>query len=251
MHISYQTVAAPERPHNEDFAIGGPNWVAVFDGATAPPGVNSGCIHDVPWLVSHLAGDLAWGLVTKPDESLADILADAIRATMTAHEATCDLGNVDSPSSTVAIIRQRGESLDYLVLCDSPVVFQRTDGSLTVVDDDRTDHLPGGRPYSLELVQSLRNQPGGFWVASTKPQAAHEALAGTVDLSTVSGALLVTDGVTRLIEWYGHTWPDLVKTARESGPYQLITHVREAEEAYGPPYAAKRHDDATAAWVTW
>ena len=44
--------------------------------------------------------------------------------------------------------------------------------------DDRTSHLPGGRPYSYALVSSLRNQPGGFWVASTNPKAAYEAVQG-------------------------------------------------------------------------
>jgi hypothetical protein len=32
-----------------------PGWAVVLDGATAPEGVDSGCIHDVSWLVSHLA----------------------------------------------------------------------------------------------------------------------------------------------------------------------------------------------------
>jgi hypothetical protein len=249
VHITYETVAAPGR-RNEDFVVGGPTWVAVLDGATAPPGVDSGCIHDVPWLVSQLASHLTRGLATRCEAPLSDVLADAIRATMTAHEDTCDLTNPDSPSSTVAILRQRRSLVDYLVLCDSPVILKRADGTLTVIDDDRVDHLPGGRPYSLELVQSLRNRPGGFWVASTRPEAAHEAVTGTVDVSTVSGALLATDGVTRLVDWYEHTWGDLVKTAGEFGPQRLVTQVREAEEMRGPPYpTAKGHDDATAAWV--
>jgi hypothetical protein len=75
-----------------------------------------------------------------------------------------------SPSSAVAVLRERGEPVDYLVLCDSPIVLQRTDGTLTPVDDDRTDHLPGGRPYSLEPVRASRNRLGGFWVASTAPE---------------------------------------------------------------------------------
>ncbi|MEV6865423.1 protein phosphatase 2C domain-containing protein [Streptosporangium subroseum] len=251
MHITYETAAAPGRPHNEDYVIGGPTWIAIFDGATAPTGVDSGCKHDVPWLVSHLAGNLGRGLAAEPAVPLPDILAGAISATMAAHADTCDLGNPDSPSSTVAILRQRDGVVDYLVLCDSPIVLQRADGALALVDDDRTDHLPGGRPYSLELVRASRNRPGGFWVASTVPEAAYEALTGSVGLDTVSGALLATDGVTRLVEWYGHSWEQIVDTAATAGPTELIAQVRQAEQEQGTPAFAKRHDDATAVWLSW
>lgn len=251
MHISYETAAAPGRPHNEDYVIAGPTWVAVLDGATAPAGVDSGCKHDVPWLVAQLGSALACQLATRANESLPDILAAAIRAAMAAHADTCDLANPDSPSSTVAILRQRDELVDYLVLCDSPIALQRTDGTLTLVDDDRTDHLPGGRPYSLDLVRRSRNRPGGFWVASTAPEAAYEALTGSVEASTVSGALLLTDGVTRLMEWYGHAWERLVDTAATNDPGELIRWVRREERGRGAPSFAKEHDDATAAWITW
>ncbi len=252
MHISYSTEPAPvPGRRNEDFVVSGPDWVAVLDGATAPAGVDSGCIHDVPWLVGQLGAALCRQLATRPAAGLPDVLAAAIRGVVAAHEDTCDLSNVDSPSSTVAIVRRRESMVDYLVLCDSPVALVGTDGTLTVVDDDRTDHLPGGRPYPLALVQSLRNRAGGFWVASTNPDAAYEALSGSVDAASVTGVLLATDGVTRLVEWFGHTWEQLVDTAASTGPAELIEQVRTAELAGDTPNGAKRHDDATAAWVRW
>ncbi|NAS22513.1 hypothetical protein GT755_12550 [Herbidospora sp. NEAU-GS84] len=250
MRITYESRPAPDR-RNEDFVIGGPTWVAVLDGATAPAGVDSGCVHDVPWLVAQLASDIARGMTTRREAALADILEQAIRSTTAAHSDTCDVANPDSPSSTVAIVRRRRDLVDYLVLCDSPIVLRRSDGTLTVVDDDRTDHLPGGRPYSRELVRSLRNRPGGFWVASTRPEAAREALTGTIDASLVTGALVMTDGVSRLVQWFGKSWGDLVDTAEGLGPAGLIEQVREAEQGFEPPHRAKRHDDATAAWVVW
>ncbi|MGC5012467.1 protein phosphatase 2C domain-containing protein [Streptosporangium sp. DT93] len=251
MRISYETAAAPGRPRNEDYVVAGPTWVAVLDGATAPAGVDSGCKHDVPWLVEQLGAALARQLATRSGESLPDLVAAAIRATMAAHVDTCDLTNPDSPSSTVAVLRQCGDLVDYLVLCDSPIALRRADGTLTVVDDDRTDHLPGGRPYSLDLVRRCRNRAGGFWVAAAAPEAAYEALSGSVEASTVSGALLLTDGVTRLMEWYGHAWEQLVDTAATDGPGELIRWVRREEQGGAGPSFAKRHDDATAAWISW
>jgi serine/threonine protein phosphatase PrpC len=243
-----QTVVATAKGDgraNEDYAACGPDWAIILDGATAPKDVDSGCIHDVPWLVRHLAAGLLRGL-TLGAVSLTDVLADAIRETREAHAGTCDLNRPDSPSSTVAMIRQRGEKLDYLVLGDSPVILRRG-GDVLPVHDDRTDHLPGGRPYSQALVREMRNTPGGFWVASTNVQAAYEAICGSAD--GVTEAALLTDGVTRLHDWYGASWPDLLAVLEKHGPAALIRRVREAERK-APVPQAKRHDDATAILAT-
>ncbi|MEV5411015.1 protein phosphatase 2C domain-containing protein [Thermopolyspora sp. NPDC052614] len=250
MNVTYRTEPMPGG-RNEDFVVAGPSWVVVLDGATARADVDSGCRHDVSWLVGQLGSALARQLVTRAEESLPTLLAAAIRGTMAAHGDVCDLGNPDSPSSTVAVLRERAGLVEYLVLCDSSVVLRGVDGTLAVVHDDRVDRLPGGRPYSVELVRSSRNRVGGFWVASTCPEAAGEALTGAVPAGAVDGVLMVTDGVSRLVEWYGRTWEEVVATAAKDGPGRLVEQVREAETEHGPRGGAKRHDDATAVWVTW
>ncbi len=243
--VRYATAAAPGGL-NEDYVIAGPTWVVVLDGATAPPGVGSGCVHGVRWLVRTLAGALAVRL--DGDEPLSVLLAQAIAATMDAHAATCDLDDPNSPSCTVAIARLRGDRLDHLVLCDCAVGLRGRDGSVTVVSDDRLERLPGGRPYSPELVASLRNRPGGFWVASTCPEAAERALTGSGPVRELQGVALFTDGVTRLAEWYGHSWERMVGQAARA-PEELLARVREQERAHGP-VRGKAHDDATAAWMS-
>ncbi|MFG1947039.1 protein phosphatase 2C domain-containing protein [Nonomuraea sp. NPDC048826] len=248
LRVSYASAAAPDPTGraNEDYVLAGPSWVVVLDGATPAPGVAPGCRHGVPWLVRTLAGALAPGM--DGGDPLPEVLAAAITATMKAHDGSCDLGNPHSPSATVALTRHDGDRLEYLVLCDAAVVLWRRDGSVTVVRDDRLDHLPGGRPYSLELVASTRNRPGGFWVASTCPEAADQALTGAAPVRELRGAALFTDGVTRLADWYGRAWESLAAGAAE--PEQLLADVREQELARGVP-RGKPHDDATAVWVTF
>jgi hypothetical protein len=249
--IATQAAPVPGRP-NEDAAASGPGWAFVLDGATPTPGVGTGCRHDVPWLVGRLTTALRARLSEGAHTSLADLLADAVAELRDAHNDTCDLGNPDSPSSTVAIARVRGATLDYLVLCDSPIALRHADGRITVIDDDRLARLPGGRPYRASLVREHRNRPGGFWVASTDPAAAYQALTGAAGLTdaALTDAVLCTDGVARLAEWYGYPWPRLLGLLRDQGPRALIDLVRAAERGYPHPYV-KQHDDATVAHLRW
>jgi Protein phosphatase 2C len=247
VQISHATRAAPGRV-NEDFVVAGPDWAVVLDGATAPEGVDSGCVHDVVWLVHRLASALSARLA-RGDGETADLLADAIREVRAAHGDGCDLTNPDSPSSTVAIVRCRGERLDCLVLADSPIVVRRADGTITVVEDDRLAHLPGGPPYTFELVRRSRNRAGGFWVAGTEPGAAYEAVTATFNLAEVEAVAMFSDGVTRLVDWYGYDWPWLFDTVRTAGPDHVIDLVRTAERDE-PRSQRKPHDDATALVIT-
>src|SRR5215217_5918159 len=106
MQITFDSQASPGQPTNEDLVMAGPRFAFVLDGATAPPDVESGCLHDVTWLVSRLAGELARLLVREESPTLPDTLAAAISRVRAQHANTCDLKNPASPSSTVAVIRE-------------------------------------------------------------------------------------------------------------------------------------------------
>lgn len=239
----------PGRP-NEDYAVIGPGWALLLDGATAPEHIDSGCIHDVPWLVRTLAGELAHGLITRPDMPLAGGLAEAISSTCRAHKATCDLDNPDSPSATVTILRRRGQDLDYLALADSPLLLD-IDGQVRPVVDDRTAHLTD---YSYAGIRAARNTPGGFYVASTLPEAAYEAVSGSVPANQVHRAALLSDGASRLVDYFGRmTWAELLDVLRDAGPSGLIARTRQAERQGAGPVDGRRrkvHDDATVIYMS-
>ena len=243
MRITYATASAPGRV-NEDYAVCGNEWAVVLDGATAPDGVDSGCVHDVPWLVRHLAAAVTRRILLDSG-SLSDLLAGAIEETRDAHASTCDLGNPDSPSSTISIVRVQNGVGDYLTLGDSPIVIRGADQALVPIADERIAHLPGGRPYSLELVRSLRNKPGGFWVASTDPDAAYHAVTRSGPFEEGTEVGIFTDGVSRLVESYGYEWEHVFSILDTGGPGSVIELVRAAERER-PLRRGKQHDDATA-----
>lgn len=244
MRFSVASESTPGRP-NEDYAIVGQDWAAVLDGATAVRPDENGCIHDVPWLVRQLVGALARTLATGGDIPLADALASAISSAMAAHEATCDLTNPDSPSSTVTILRRRGMDLDYLVLGDSPLILERGD-EVEPIMDDRMANLPD---YSYAAVIAAQNSEGGYFVASTLPEAAYRAVHGSSAASDVTGAALLTDGASRLVDFFETwSWRDLFCSAKERGPASVIASTREAEKrARGRDDGRlrKHHDDAS------
>lgn len=234
---------------SDDYAVSGLDWVMVFDGATALKPEENGCIHDVPWVVHHLAGQLARRLAINPEMPLTDALAESIDFTRSSHAVTCDLSNPDSPSSTVTVVRKRRQDLDYLVLADSPLLLNRA-GEIEVITDDRMDNLSD---YSYEAVMAVQNKPGGYYVASTMPEVAYEAVHGSTPAESVTSAALLTDGASRLTDLFGElTWKQLFSLLKEEGPSGVIRRTRQLEMQgieINDGRTRKRHDDATAVLV--
>lgn len=242
MQISQVCQVGPDAAANEDFVLVSERFVVVLDGATAS-GLPSGCVHDVAWLAGRLGGRLATVLIEQPDLALREVLREGITRTRALHPQ-CDLTNPDSPSSTVAMVREHNGMLDCLALADSPVVVETRDGGIIELNDDRTSHLPA---YDRVSVARLRNSDEGFWVASTRPEAADRALITSVPVAGVRRFAVVTDGVSRLVERFGWSWVQVLDALEKQGPASVVRAVREAELAVEPgALRGKRHDDATA-----
>lgn len=246
MDFAFATEPGSDRP-NEDHFIVAADYAIVLDGVTQLPDLDTGCVHGPAWLVRELGDCLVRAMDAGPTVPLDRILAGAIDELRGRHAGRCDLSNPHSPSSTVAIVRARAERVDYLVLCDSSVVFENEEG-VTAVHDDRTDTLPA---FDRHTVGRLRNRAGGFWVASTDPAAAVEAVTGSVARAGLRRMLLCTDGISRLTEFFPLTWIDVFRIAEQYGPRAVIDAVRRYENSRpdllvrvgrGP---VKRHDDAT------
>ncbi|WP_327041403.1 protein phosphatase 2C domain-containing protein [Micromonospora ureilytica] len=249
MDFAFATDPGSDRP-NEDHVVVSADFAIVLDGVTQLPDLDTGCVHSPAWQVRALGSCLVGALSDERTAPLDEVLATAIEGVCRRHEGRCDLSNPNSPSATVAIVRERGEQVDYLVLCDSLVVYEAQDG-IVVMHDDRTDDLPA---YDRHTVGRLRNQPGGFWVASTDPGAAAEAITGVVPRAELRRLLLCTDGISRLVEYFQLSWTDVFDLVERCGPRAAVDAVRAYEESHPrwpvlPPgrRRVKRHDDATIA----
>jgi hypothetical protein len=257
---------------NEDSAFAVPGLVGVFDGVTVLEGMDTGCVHGPAWYVRMLQARLIQAHAADPGGELAALLATAISQVRDAHGGRCDLTHPGTPASTVCLVRYGGERLEYLVLGDSPLVYERR-GRVELVEDLRVQRVgrslhetvPGSgaaAPGSPEHAAGARkriaaqrdyiNRPDGYWIASNEPAAAGHALTGTLPLAgpdAVRRACLLTDGASRAVdtfELYG--WPELLDAVTSRGPGYLIERVRAAEYERHQ-VRLKRHDDASAALI--
>ncbi|MEE1829152.1 hypothetical protein PUR61_44360 [Streptomyces sp. BE20] len=215
---------------------------------TRPAGLDTGCRHGVPWYVAQLDGHLI-AAVADPGRLLADGLAQALDQVAALHPGY-DLRNPGTPSATVSILRAGVDSFDYLVLADSPIVFERADDYQVVTDlrvdtvvlelRAETERFATGTPEHAEAVRRMvetqrltRNTVDGYWVATSSGEAARHALTDTVPLAPlapVRAAAVLSDGASRLVtEYRAASWADAFATLREAGADGLISAVRKAE----------------------
>jgi hypothetical protein len=254
MRVTMTSVAAQAGHANEDFTGAVPTAAVLIDGAGIS-GAESICRHGVAWYASSLAGSLLSKLSLVPDRSLSALLAGAIEQVTDEHRDTCDVADPISPSATVAILRRSDGLIEHLVLGDSVIVLDRADGAPLVVSDRREVIISQSYRSALDAaaeesdeyhrvlrdLRANRNQPGGFWVAKDDPRAADEAVTGSHPISELTGAVLLSNGASRIVDRFGLAdWPAVMAVLISSGPAEIIHRVRQAEARH-----AVAADDAT------
>ncbi|MFB7912826.1 hypothetical protein [Streptomyces sp. NPDC056061] len=260
MRIELATAAGRADRPNEDWAAtalpasGQGGTLVLLDGVTPPRG-DDGCVHSVPWFTARLGGSLIELSVSRQDLTLQEILAESIRRTAESHRTTCDLSHVRTPQATAVMARWDTREIEHLVLSDSVLLFELSDGSVRPHVDDRLDRLPPGSLTDEAAVDTLlRNKEGGFFTAAADPSVAARAVTGRTPLTEVRTLAALTDGAGRWVETFREgDWADCLAVLGEAGPQGLIDRVRALEDSDTGRALLRRgktHDDATAVLVT-
>lgn len=260
--IEYAVLPAGEGP-GQDRCFTDDSLVVVLDGASAyDPSVSPDASEYVDTL-----GPLLMGAITgTPGIDLRDALAEAIR--QTADKLALIPGK--GPSSTVSIVRWSDETVDVLVLGDSPVVVQFTDGSEETIVQHPMDHiapdlrrlyrerLSAGHGYDEEHRRTLaeiqrqeakvRNQHEGHYVAEADPVAASHAETETRLTQSVRFIVAATDGAVHPIDHLGRSYDEL-RHLVGAALGALLEELQTWESIEDPNGRAlprsKRHDDKT------
>jgi hypothetical protein len=239
---------------NEDTVATAGDVVVVLDGVSQWHTKESGCVHGTGWYVRRLAESVLHHAAQ--DVPLTTAVAEAINDVAKAHD-TCDLDHPWTPAATAVVLRETPTAVEYLVLCDCTLVVETDHGTLAITDTRLAELLrwvrssPERRDHLTDGLTRLRNRDGGYWVASTDPTAAYNAITGCLPKSILRRAVLLTDGASCLVDDYAQaSWDDIPALA----PDELIARVRhwertDPEKRRWP--RGKVHDDATAAHVTF
>jgi hypothetical protein len=246
MRVATATAPGSDQSPNEDAVSSSARVAVVVDGVAAPAGLDTGCIHGTAWYAQQLAASIV-STSENSDVDLRAALHDAIALVANSHKDSCDLTAEGTPSATVAIVRENGTRVEYLVLSDATVAIA-VDDQVEVITDERhlvllaeprraVQSAPVGSEEREQLLRDLimfqrklRNVPGGYWLAGALPSAAEHALCGSVPVSDRLCVAAMTDGAARLVDVFGaQSWSDALRDLRLSGPDDWIRRVREIE----------------------
>jgi len=256
----------PRPPAGADRVVVTPAAVVVLDGASAfgPATVSPADYAD------QLGTEIASAISASPAAPLMQILATAITATATA----LNLHGDEGPSSTVAIARVNDGTADLLLLGDSYIAY-RSAGATVVLTDDRLGHLglPQARLYRERLAagsgygpahtailrrlqagqRARRNVPGGYWIASTDPEAAKQAVTLSLPAASLDWIILATDGAIDTARRLGLEDWEAIACSDQATLSGLLRQCHEWEEDADPDGRqyprAKRHDDKAIAII--
>ncbi|MFK0244485.1 hypothetical protein ACIQUM_07290 [Amycolatopsis azurea] len=255
-----EVAAAQLPPHDdsEDKVFTTRTAVIVLDGASAFAPVPIS-----PATYAHtLGGTVRDHLDRDPGVDLADALADAITDTT----ARLGLSAGASPSSTVTVLRRRGDHVDVLVLGDNLVVLPGrtiTDprlGNLDLPERGRyRRRLADGGGFddthralliALQRRQATyRNRAGGYWIAETDPAAAYHALRATIPIDQIPWAVLATDGAYTPMRHLDIADWAAISALPEPELRDILARCQSWERDVDPGaralVRAKRHDDKT------
>jgi hypothetical protein len=258
MFFSAATEPGTRDSPNEDWVAISPTTAIVLDGVTVPKGFRIGCTHGTAWYVNHL-GTRFLAAAADRDTSLRSALRTAIGSVADLHRGVCDLDQVGAPSAAVGAVRINERFVEYLVLADVTVLVKSAQ-ELAVVSDERVagtvDDLAGKRDYGADVMsrrERYRNKEGGYWVAASDPDAAEHAEVGQFPLGEFQCAVMMSDGVSRLVSPFEQTdWQGLLALAQKAGPAAVIERVRKVEDGDREKIRWARFkvsDDATIALI--
>jgi hypothetical protein len=247
MFISFATRPAEPARENEDFFGATSNVAVLVDGERAPTESMSGCSHGVAWFARQL-GMRCLDAAANESISLTDALRTAIKQVVGLHEHACDLSHPVVPSAGVAMVREHRGQLEHLVLADAVLVARGASGTRAITDHREATIAEQYRPLLgvlsqtgkthnvavktyVEMLREHRNHDGGFWIASSDPDAANHALTGVLHPNDAQIVALLSNGASRpVVSFDLLSWDYAIEELAAGGPKQWLRRVRRAED---------------------
>lgn len=238
------------------------NTVGVIDGASPISVVPIGGYHSqAEWLADNLAKELEeWGGTFIPD--LCRNITTSLRNSDDLTGA--ELAKKYYPCATFGGISCYLNRVNAFVLSDCTIVFERNDGILEVLTDNRikrfSDKTKEVRKLALErgedvtkavkqqmtINRQAMNTDGGFWTVSLYGSYWGEFAYKTFNVHELKRCLIMSDGFERVFSYRLVSFSDVLsgKVSLKSA-LQILRDWENNNESL----EVKRHDDASAILV--
>lgn len=246
MQIAFASLRSADATSHEDFVIASSNVVVILDGTSAPPGIETGCIHSVTWFVHQLGVELLDRFTMNVDLLPSENLAQAITNVNSHHMLTCDIMHPKNPSSAVAVLHEHEETIDFLVSGSTIVLFDEP-GAVRMVSDVWVENAAGIEPQARHQkptapgTDDLRSPKPASQIpeynhidrmrpVSTNPFVAEHALTGVVNRRSLRRVAVLSAGAVRLAKNAGLVdWSRFLDRLEQDGPEGLIYRLRHVE----------------------
>ncbi|MBI2257064.1 MAG: protein phosphatase 2C domain-containing protein [Proteobacteria bacterium] len=280
--IERGAVTAPGSRVNEDAYGTWPQPVSAFaawvlDGVT---GINDQPLlpgpSDAAWLVAQVQTILPSLLSTAPEKDVRSLLRELVaelgRAQSRSWRDGMDERHGEVPAASFSLAWWIGSDIEIARLGDCPVLIERHDGTIVVLDDPvltameaelkarilelRARGIADAAAIYREMMPLLRkfrlrcNRPDGYGVLSADPACLEFLHIDRLPGQDIRRLLLLSDGYYRLVDIYGNNSDQsLMHETVAHGPDEMLNRLRAIEA--GDP-TGNRHprlklaDDATA-----
>ena len=260
---------------NEDFTASTKNAAWVLDGATGLDKNNY--VHkqsDAIWFVQRWQKYLSEN-IDNFEIKLTEVLHQGIQQVKVDYLSLCgdqDIPPISLPSATIAICRENGDVIEYVVLGDSIMLALDKEGKTHVFQDTALGQLDkiaidcmferrlSSPTMSIEESKSScmdilvknrlsQNTPEGYWNLGFDSSAPFHALSGTIPKSEYQSIFLATDGLANaFVEYDLITVNEVFDILLNRNLLDLYRILRRAEKEDPRGITLPRlkvHDDAT------
>ncbi|MCX7747770.1 MAG: hypothetical protein N2645_12920 [Clostridia bacterium] len=221
-----QSISYPGIRVNEDIAYAGDRFAWVIDGST---GLNKKCFTkdetDAHWFVKEWNAYLL-GAMKDPSKNLCEIFTEGIeiiKAKFFDLVNGMKVGKLDFPSAAVAALQIVDGGLEYFVLGDCSLLYQKDGGEVVKMKDKRVerfddeaielirtlmakgDSFKDAREKANDLLISnrlLKNTDEGYWALEFDQSAVQRAIYGKIENFSKIKILLASDGFTAVSDTY-------------------------------------------------
>lgn len=265
--------------YNEDIAHVTDNAAWVMDGAT---GLGKGKLvsdeSDAKWFVE-VWNNFLINNINRTDKTIKELMLNGISYV---HEkylskvGSKEVGDIDTPSASVVIVRWNEKELEYFALADCQIWIKEGDNIAVIEDerlpefDDKVIKVMAGyinKGYSLaearEAVQNLlignrlkKNTENGYWTLSFDLKALNYAQEGKMLINNNNHPLellLCSDGFHCIVDKYkAMSQKEVFNYICKYSLDKLCNYIREieADDLEGKKYPRfKKSDDASAVYL--